>query len=51
MSKSMIFALATVCMALIALVVLAFFFGKDALMAFAIIIFAVLMLANWLANI
>ena len=46
----MIFALTAICMALIALVIVAVFWGKEALMAFALIIFTVLMLANWLAN-
>jgi hypothetical protein len=46
----MIFALATVCAALIALVVLAFFLGTEALSALSLILLAVLIIANWIAN-
>jgi hypothetical protein len=51
MSQGMIFALATVCVALVALVVLAFFLGTEALSAIALILLAVLVIANWIANI
>jgi len=50
MSRGMVFALAAVSLALVALVIIAFDFGKEALMAIAIIMLAVLIIANWIAN-
>ena len=47
MSRGMVFALAAIGLALMALIVVAFFFGTDALIAMAIIVIGVLALANW----
>jgi hypothetical protein len=46
----MVFSLALVSIALIALLATAFIFGKEALMAVALILFVLLIFANWIAN-
>ena len=50
MSRGMVFSLALVSIALIALLATALIFGKEALMAVALILFVLLFFANWIAN-